>query len=157
MFQVRGQFDVKMDAKGRIALPVRLREKLLGAGDGALVLTHYDGCIQGFTAARWRKMERRFLGVSPFDHANRAFLLAFVAGAAEVAPDSVGRINVPPALRRQAGLTRQCVLLSYLGTLEIWDPARLIIRQVQAQQTVNETGGLEGFMAWDPDDEGEDL
>ncbi len=157
MFQVRGQFDVKMDAKGRIALPVRLREKLLATGDGALVLTHYDGCIQGFTAARWRKMERRFLGVSPFDHANRAFLLAFVAGAAEVTPDSVGRINVPPALRRQAALTKQCVLLSYLGTLELWDPARLIVRQAQAQQLVNETGGLEGFMAWDPEDEGEDL
>ena len=157
MFQVRGQFDVKMDAKGRIALPVRLREKLLATGDGALVLTHYDGCIQGFTAARWRKMERRFLGVSPFDRRSRAFLLVFVAGAAEVTPDSAGRINVPPALRRQAGLDKRCVVLSYLGTLEIWDPDRLIAEQAQAHQTLDETGGLEGFMAWDPEDEGEDL
>lgn len=157
MFQVRGQFDVKMDAKGRIALPVRLREKLLATGDGALVLTHYDGCIQGFTAARWRKMERRFLGVSPFDRRNRAFLLAFVAGAAEVTPDSVGRINVPPALRRQAGLDKRCVVLSYLGTLEIWDPDRLIAKQAQAHQTLDDTGGFEGFLAWDPDDDGEDL
>jgi len=157
MFQVRGQFDCKMDAKGRIALPARLREKLLAHSDGALVLTHYDGCIQAYTAARWRKMERRFLGVSPFDRRSRAFLLAFVAGAAEVTPDSAGRINVPASLRRQAGLTKQCVLMSYLGTLEIWDPDRLAAKQAQALQTLDETGGLEGFLAWDADDDGEDL
>lgn len=156
MFQVRGQFDVKMDAKGRLALPARLRERLTAADEG-LVLTHYDGCIQGYTATRWRKMERRFLGVSPFDRRSRAFLLAFVAGAAEVTPDAAGRINVPPALRRLAGLEKQCVLLSYLGTLEIWNPERLIAAQSAAADTVHETGGLEGFLAWDPDDEGDDL
>ncbi len=97
MFQVRGQFDVKMDAKGRVGLPARLRERIVAADEG-LVLTHYDGCIQGYTASRWRKMERRFLGVSPFDRRSRAFLLAFVAGAAEVAPDASGRVLVPPCV-----------------------------------------------------------
>ncbi len=157
MFQIRGQFDVKMDVKGRIALPVRLRDRLVNHDAGALVLTHYDGCIQGYTAARWRKMERRFLGVSPFERRNRAFLLAFVAGAAEVVPDAAGRINVPPGLRRQAGLEKHCVLLSYMGAIEIWDPARLQVKQAQAHDILDETGGLEGFMAWDPDDDGEDL
>lgn len=157
MFQVRGQFDCKMDAKGRIALPARLREKLLAHSDGSLVLTHYDGCIQGYTAARWRKMERRFLGVSPFDRKSRAFLLAFVAGAAEVLPDGAGRINVPAGLRRQAGLSKQCVLMSYLGTLEIWDPDRLAAKQAEAAQTLEDSGGLGNFLAWDEDDDGEDL
>jgi len=156
MFQVRGQFDVKMDAKGRLALPARLRERL-GTADEGLVLTHFDGCIQGYTATRWRKMEKRFLGVSPFDRRSRAFLLAFVAGAAEVSPDAAGRINIPAALRRQAGLEKQCQLLSYLGTLEIWNPDRLIAAQTAAQSTLDETGGLEGFLAYDPDDEGADI
>ena len=31
MFQVRGQFDVKMDAKGRVGLPARLRERIEAA------------------------------------------------------------------------------------------------------------------------------
>ncbi|MCO4772665.1 MAG: division/cell wall cluster transcriptional repressor MraZ [Deltaproteobacteria bacterium] len=156
MFQVRGQFDVKMDAKGRVALPARLRERIVAASEG-LVLTHYEGCIQGFTASRWRKMERRFLGVSPFDRASRAFLLAFVAGAAEVTLDASGRINIPPALRRQAGLDKQCVVLSYLGTLEIWNPDRLLVAQGAAASTLQETGGLDGFLAYDPDDDGADL
>jgi MraZ protein len=156
MFQVRGQFDVKMDAKGRVSLPARLRERIVTA-DEELVLTHYDGCIQGYTASRWRKMERRFLGVSPFDRRSRAFLLAFVAGASEVAPDASGRVLVPPALRRQAGLEKQCVLLSYLGLIEIWNPDRLLAAQGAAAATVEETGGLEGFLAWDADDEGADL
>jgi len=156
MFQVRGQFDVKMDAKGRVALPARLRERIVAAEEG-LVLTHYDGCIQGYTASRWRKMERRFLGVSPFDRRSRAFLLAFVAGASEVTLDATGRINIPPALRRQAGLEKQCTVLSYLGVLEVWNPDRLIAAQAAAQTTLHDAGGLENFLAYDPDDDGADL
>ncbi len=49
------------------------------------------------------------------------------------------------------------MLLSYLGVIELWNPDRLIAAQGAAATTVDETGGLEGFLAWDADDEGADL
>lgn len=157
MFQVRGQFDVSMDGKGRIPLPARLREKLDEVSEPRLVLAFHDGGLMAFTAGRWRKMEKRFAGVSIFNKRARAFLLAFVAGACEVEPDSQGRILIPSALRKRAGLEKNCIVASYLGLLEIWDTDRWIARQDAAAAQVAIDGGLDDFVVFDPEDEGEDL
>jgi len=152
MFKVRGRFDVRMDAKGRLPLPARLREKLAASGDPRLVLAAWDGGLQGFTAGRWAAMERRFAGVSMFDAASRDFLLAYVASAAEVAPDKAGRINVPPPLRRRAGLDRDCVVVSFLGVLEIWSAERFEARHARAVAQVTELGPPPGVLVFDPDE-----
>jgi len=157
MFQVRGQFDVSMDGKGRIPLPARLREKLEAAGEERLVLAFHDGGLMAFTETRWRKMERRFAGVSIFNKRTRAFLLAFVAGACEVEPDSQGRILIPSVLRQRAGLSKHCIVASYLGLLEIWDTERWIARQDAAAAQVAIDGGLDEFSVFDIEDDGEDL
>ncbi len=144
-----------MDDKGRLPLPVRLREKLTEAGESCLVLASWDGGIQGFTGTRWRKMERRFAGVSLFDRGSRAFLHAYVASAAEVEPDAQGRILIPPPMRRQAGLQKDCVILSFLGLLEIWDSERWLAKQEESMRTVLEGDGLSELLAFE--DDGEDL
>ncbi len=157
MFQVRGQFDVRMDAKGRVALPTRLREALDASSDSSLVFACYDGALLGFTASRWRKMERKFAGVSIFDRDRRNFLIAFVAGAAELEPDGQGRLLVPRGLRGRAGLSGDCVFVSYLGLVELWDASRWADRQAAAVAAVEQSGGLPDLLAFDPDDDGEDL
>ncbi len=153
MYQVRGQFDVKLDAKGRLPLPVRLREKLKEHGDTSLVLAAWDGGLQGFTVARWTRMEQRFSGVSLFDRRSRDFLLAYVASASEVELDAQGRIRVPPALRRRSGLEREAVVVSYLGLLEIWAEDRWASRHAEAVREVELHGPPEGLGMFDVDAE----
>ena len=106
---------------------------------------------------RWAKMERRFAGVSLFDRRSRNYLHAYVAGAAEVEPAAQGRILLPAPLRRRAGLSKDCVILSYLGLIEIWAAPRWKQRQEEALAEVQEDPGVGELMAFDPDDEGEDL
>ncbi len=138
-------------------LPVRLRDGLDASSDTRLVLAFHDGGLMGFVESRWTKMERRFAGVSIFDRQQRNFLLAFVAGACEVEPDSQGRILIPKLLRNRAGLTGDCVVVSYLGLLEIWDANRWLVRQGAATASVEADGGLADFSIFDVDDDGEDL
>ncbi|GEM_PF-1333926 len=146
MFQVRGRFEVTMDAKGRLPLPSRLREPLVGADQTSLVLTAYEGGLHGYTVDRWRRIERRMAGRSVFERRTRAFLHSFVAGATEVRVDGQGRINVPPALRRKAGLSGPCVVLSYLWMVEIWDVDRWTAQEAEAAKIVASTGGLADFV-----------
>ncbi len=145
MFQVRGQFEVKMDAKGRLPLPARLRDPLAVEDQGSLVLTAYEGGLHGYTVDRWRRIERRMASRSVFDRRTRAFLHSFVATATEVRIDGQGRINIPPPLRRKAGLSGACVVLSYLWMIEIWDVDRWAAQEVEAAKIVAESGGLEDF------------
>ena len=49
------------------------------------------------------------------------------------------------------------MILSYLGLIEIWDAARWQRRQDEALAAVAESSGLGELLAFDPEDEGEDL
>lgn len=146
MYQVRGQFHVSLDDKGRLALPARLREALNQHSDESLVLTYFDNSIHGYTLATWRRIEERVAGIAPFERRNRAFIHSFVAGASEVAVDKLGRMLLPQYLRQKAGLGKEIVVLSYLGQIEVWDLARWEARLEQADEVVGETGGPDEFL-----------
>ena len=47
----------------------------------------------------------------------------FFSGAAEAEPDKQGRVMIPPALLRHAGLDREVVVAGMRDHFEIWDRA----------------------------------
>ena len=60
----RGVFTVNLDAKGRMALPTRLRGGLQVHGDGSLVVTvHRDGCLLLYPLPEWEEVERKVMRI----------------------------------------------------------------------------------------------
>jgi MraZ protein len=51
----------------------------------------------------------------------RDYSRVFFASASDETPDKQGRITIPQALRRYAGLERDCVVIGANTRLEIWD------------------------------------
>lgn len=114
-----------MDDKGRIALPARLRHKLQEAGVDSLVLTCVDGGIRAFTPEYFaQRVEGPFQDRDPFDPAAQAYFHAVLADAEDCGLDAQGRMRIPPRLRQDAGLERECVLISVMQWIELWEPAR---------------------------------
>jgi MraZ protein len=122
---VQGQNRGKFDDRGRMPLGSKLKEQLLAAGQHSIVLTYYDGSLQGFTLAQWRRLEHKVARQPRFSKAARSFQLVFMGIANEVPLDKQGRVLIPQHLRKRAGLGKEAVVLSYMDTLEIWDPDRL--------------------------------
>lgn len=58
---LRGAHAVSLDAKGRLAIPTRLRASLLGGCDGRLVctLSVTDPCLLLFPLPAWERLEQR--------------------------------------------------------------------------------------------------
>jgi len=106
-----------------------LRTKLREHGENSLVLTYYDGGLQGYTIRQWRRLEKKVALRPRFSRAARSFALGFLGNANELSVDKQGRILVPQHLRERAGLKGAVVILSYMDTLEIWDKERLEERQ----------------------------
>ncbi len=129
MYGVQGQFGCSLDAKGRLSLPARLKEALRDRGESALVLTFFDGGLQGYPTAYWGQLERKVSRQSLFSRKARSFVLGFMASANEVRVDKLGRIRIPSHLRERAGIDREVVVLSFLSQIEIWDKARFEERQ----------------------------
>lgn len=143
----RGISELVLDAKGRLAIPARHREGLASGNDGRLVVTaDHGGCLLIYPLATWEPIQARLMELSSFDDKIRSLQRLIVGHADDVEIDAAGRILIPPALRRYAGLDKRVVLVGQGQKLELWDEMKW---QAQVARTIAFPGalppGLEGF------------
>ena len=53
---LKGQFNHSIDAKGRMIVPNKLRDKL---GESFVITKGLDGCLYGYPEAEWEAFEAR--------------------------------------------------------------------------------------------------
>ena len=115
------QYNHTIDAKGRVIIPAKFREKL---GDSFVITKGLDGCLYGYAKEEWSAFEEK-LGTLPITNKNsRQFTRFFLAGAAECELDKQGRILIPSVLREFAGLDKDVVLVGVASKIEIWSKER---------------------------------
>jgi MraZ protein len=121
----RGSFEHTIDGKGRLSIPVKFREVLLGKGDERIVMTNFvvDGmkCLDVYPLEEWSRLEEEIRRKPKFDRKMVMFQNYYLSGATECVVDKHGRILIPPTLRKYAGLKRDVVLVSALEKFRVWD------------------------------------
>ena len=108
-----------MDRQGRVAIPPSFRRKVEDSGDG-LFLTFFDDAIAGYPRGTWQSLEKQVLSLPAFSKKARSLSRVLASRAHETKLDGQGRILVPPALRRLAGLDRDVVVIGAMDRFEIW-------------------------------------
>jgi MraZ protein len=120
----RGSFEHTLDGKGRLSIPVKFREVLLGKGDDRTVITNFvvDGvrCLDVYPLDEWLRLEEEIRKKPKFDRRMVMFQNYYLGGACECVVDHQGRILIPPLLRKYAELKRNVVLVSALEKFRIW-------------------------------------
>jgi len=117
----RGRFEHSVDDKGRIAIPSRFRDLILGEKDvGHLVITNFEKCLAVYSMEDWEVLEQRISQLPQFDPKVAAFKRIVVGCAQECEIDKAGRILIPADLRRDARIEKECVIVGQLGKFEIW-------------------------------------
>ena len=117
-FMFIGRYQHNIDDKGRLAVPVKFRQKL---NAGAVVTRGLDSCLFLFSAEEWKKMADKLMNLPISQAKTRAFARLMLAGAFEVDFDSQGRINLPDYLMQYAGLKKKAVVAGLYNRIEIWD------------------------------------
>jgi len=115
-----GTFEHSLDDKGRVVLPSAFRSYVADRG----FLSKLDGCLGLWTPEEFDKVAALIQSKVREGQVGQAALRAFAADAAEVRPDSQGRISIPQRLRESAGLERDLVINGRLDRIEIWDVER---------------------------------
>jgi MraZ protein len=116
-----GRYEHTIDAKGRVALPARYRERL---ADGVVVTRGFDACLLIYPMSQWAPLAERVAGLSISDPDVRALRRMLFADAADLDLDRQGRILIPSGLRDYAGLDRDAVVVGMHSFIEIWNPER---------------------------------
>ncbi len=121
----RGSFEHTLDNKGRLSIPAKFREVLLGKGDDRIVITNFvveqARCLDVYPFDEWVRFEDEVRKKPRFDRRIIAFQNYYLGGASECAVDKQGRILIPPLLREYANLKRDVVLVSVLDKFRVWD------------------------------------
>jgi MraZ protein len=119
----RGINGVNIDAKGRIVMPTRCRERLLLNGQSGVVLTidTEERCLLLYPVQEWEEIERKLAGLPSFNPAARRIQRLLMGHATDVEMDNQGRILLPPLLREYAGLNKSAMLVGQGKKFEIWD------------------------------------
>ncbi|MBM95494.1 MAG: division/cell wall cluster transcriptional repressor MraZ [Oceanospirillaceae bacterium] len=122
----RGSHSVSLDAKGRFAIPGKVREQLESMGTNRVVVTldHQEPCLQVYPPAVWQRIEERLRSVKGNNRRARTVVRLLLGNSAECEWDGNGRILLPASARQFAGLTKECVMMGLSDRLEIWDKTR---------------------------------
>ncbi len=119
----RGVATFNLDAKGRMAIPVKFRKHLDVSCEGRLVITidHSDHCLQLYPLPEWEAVEQKLSTLPSLNPQVRRLKRMLLGYATECEMDSNGRILLPAKLREFAGLDKNIVMIGQGNKFELWD------------------------------------
>ena len=130
MLNLLGEYTCKVDAKGRLSFPARLRKQLDGVLHHGLVLNRdiFEGCLVLYPQPEWDKVNEEMSRLSRYNRKHQLFQRKFMKGATHVELDAAARISIPALLLKHAGIDVKKaneIVVSGLGEkIEIWSKAR---------------------------------
>ena len=117
-----GEYECKLDAKGRFLFPAGLRKQLdASALENFMVNKGFENCLTLYPMNEWDKVSSMLEKLNLFKPKNRMFYRLFHQGAKQITLDKAGRILIPTALMERIGLKKEIMLTAYNDRIEIWD------------------------------------
>ncbi|MDD4003486.1 MAG: division/cell wall cluster transcriptional repressor MraZ [Clostridia bacterium] len=116
-----GEYYNKIDSKGRLRMPPKLKEEL---GNKYLITKGGNGCLFVFSSNTVEKLEEKLGNIPLSDiEAQKPLRMLFSAGFM-VEEDNQGRFLIPPKLREFANLSADAAIIGAGSRVEIWDSER---------------------------------
>ena len=116
-----GQFEGKVDNKGRSAFPKKFREIL---GEKIIITLGYENSLITVSEENWKSLLEGTEGKPFIQSETRETQRFLLGGASFVELDSKGRFIIPSYLREFAKIKDEIIFLGLYRYVEIWDKTR---------------------------------
>ncbi len=126
MLKLLGEYPVKLDNKGRLLFPAKLRKALEEVIHAGLVINRdiYNKCLVLYPQPTWERTAADLDAMNPYSRKHQDFVRFFLNGATELELDSVGRLNIPSHLLSYAGIdlkkNNEVIICGMGQKIEIW-------------------------------------
>ena len=122
MSYLTGEYECKLDAKGRMMIPAGLKKQLPEADNEVFVINRgLENYLVIYTKKEWDKKLDELSKLNEYDRKSIRFVRYFTGGATNLQLDSAGRVNLPKNLLDYAGIGTDVVLTCMLNKIEVWD------------------------------------
>ena len=120
---INHEYASKVDAKGRLVLPSKLKASLPEAEGNTFVLMRYfEPCLTLFTMVEFNKLASKVAGLNDMKKENRNIQRNFFRRSVEVELDSAGRILIPKSMLQAANIDKDVLIMGSGKRIEIWNP-----------------------------------
>ena len=109
-----GTYEHNIDAKGRLAIPSKLRDEL---GSVFYLAMGVDACLAVYPQSTWDRFTEKFASL-PMSQSKK--MRSLFANAARCELDSQGRIVIPQKLKKYAGIEKDVVIIGVHDRAAIW-------------------------------------
>ena len=118
-----GEYECKMDAKGRVLLPAKIKARMPDSSKHEFYLScGFEPCLIIYTKEEYTKVYERFSTLSFFNQEQRTLQRNFFRKTMEVEMDNLGRFLIHKRWGEYAKLEREILIVGAGNVLEIWNP-----------------------------------
>ncbi len=119
-----GEYECKLDPKGRLMIPAGLKKQLSPEAQDRFVINRgFEKCLVLYPLNEWKTISDEVNGLNLYAKKNRDFARYFFRGATELALDGNSRILLPKTLLEYATIDKELVLFAYSNRIEVWSKA----------------------------------
>ena len=117
------EYESKLDAKGRLVLPSRIKAQLPEGGGHELVIRRgFEQCLILYPMVEFKKVFSKISGLSEFNEEYRKLQRNFFSGTVTVELDNNGRFLIPKNMLTYSNIEKDVVLVGMGNKVEIWNP-----------------------------------
>jgi len=121
MVQLLGEFDCKLDTKGRMMVPSNLKKQLPNVEQEGLVINRgFEKHLVIYPKKVWEGIVEELSKLNQYEKKTRDFVRFFTRGATELTLDASGRVNLPKSLLEFAGIEGEVILACQFDKIELW-------------------------------------
>lgn len=122
MINLMGEYDCKIDAKGRVMMPSALKKQITSEAQNTFVINRgFEKCLVIYPKTEWEAISQELNKLNLFSKKNRDFFRYFMRGATQLELDSTNRLLIPKNLLIYAGIAQDLVLFAYANRIEVWN------------------------------------
>ncbi len=119
-----GEYDCKMDSKGRLRVPKGLLDQFDSEKVVFYINRGFEKCLMMYPENVWDGIVENINRLNIYKKDERDFVRYFFRGVSRVEVDSADRILLSKALLNYSGIEKDSVLFAYMDRIEIWDKAK---------------------------------
>jgi len=121
-----GQYFHAFDAKSRLTIPAKLRERIDPAEEGyGFVAVHgFDGVLYVYTPNAYNEMVPQFDSALHTKKDIRDYERITYGLAEQLEVDRLGRVLITETTRSQCGLSKEVAIVGVRDHIEIWDRSK---------------------------------
>ena len=141
-----GNHEKRIDAKGRLNIPKRLRDRVFSVENGEVFIVTLDGILQIFSPEAFAEIDRQIQSKSPLNKKAREFQRLWGAMVSPIVCDSEGRIKLTDNQKRYASIDRDVTIIGAWNRLEIWSREKYLQEFVANEEKFSEMADELNFL-----------